>query len=384
MTLVDVAGHADERATGVAAPVGRKEAGERGHEVDAAVVLNGRGQRFHISRARDQAQVVTQPLHQCAGDRDRTFQGVHGRLVADLVAQGGQQSALARNGLGASVEQHEAAGAVGVLGLARAEARLPEEGRLLVAQVACHRHASQGALGRAIDGAGGNDLRQHGARHAHDPQDFIVPVERGQVHEHRAAGIGDVSHMHAAVGAAGQVPNDPGVNVAKDGIALLGRLANARHIVQDPAHLGAGEIGRQGQTNMGAEAILPTVCGPHVAQIGRARVLPDNGIVVRFASAAIPHDGGLALIGDANRGDVGHVNVALRQRALDHFIRARPDLHRIMLNPPRLGIDLLMFLLIETNHLTAVIKHHEASAGGALVYRCCILSHVYESSFGFQ
>ena len=61
---------------------------------------------------------------------------VHGRLVADLVAEGGQQAVLGLNGLGAGVEQHEAAGAVGVLGFAGAEAGLAEERRLLVAQVA--------------------------------------------------------------------------------------------------------------------------------------------------------------------------------------------------------------------------------------------------------
>ena len=88
-------------------------------------------------------EVVAQPLHQRAGDGDGAFEAVHGRLAADLVAQSGQQAVLRLDGLGAGVHQHEAAGAIGVLGFARAEAGLAEEGRLLVAQVAGDRDAFQ-------------------------------------------------------------------------------------------------------------------------------------------------------------------------------------------------------------------------------------------------
>jgi hypothetical protein len=47
-----------------------------------------------------------------------------------------------------------------------------------------------------------------------------------------------------------------------------------------------------------------------------------------------------------------------------------------MLNPAWFGVDLLVFLLIETNDLTTVVEDHEAGAGGSLIDGCCILSHV--------
>ena len=48
VALGDVAGHADDGAAGIALPVGGEQAGEGRHEVDAAVVFNGIGQRFDV------------------------------------------------------------------------------------------------------------------------------------------------------------------------------------------------------------------------------------------------------------------------------------------------------------------------------------------------
>ena len=56
--------------------------------------LDGAGQRLDSAELLDEAQVVAQPLHQRAGDGDGAFQRVDGRLVADLVAEGGQQAVL--------------------------------------------------------------------------------------------------------------------------------------------------------------------------------------------------------------------------------------------------------------------------------------------------
>src|SRR6185295_11193229 len=82
------------------------------------------------------ASSVAQPLHERPGDRDRALQAVDGVVVADLVADRGQQAVLRHDRLRARVEQQEVAGAVGVLRLADVEAGLPERRRLLVAEVA--------------------------------------------------------------------------------------------------------------------------------------------------------------------------------------------------------------------------------------------------------
>ena len=73
------AGQPDDRAAGVGAPVRREQAGERGHEVDAAVVLDLPGERLALGRAGDDAELVAQPLHGRAGHRDRALQRVDRR-----------------------------------------------------------------------------------------------------------------------------------------------------------------------------------------------------------------------------------------------------------------------------------------------------------------
>ena len=53
VALVHVAGEADDRAAGVAAPVRREQARERRHEVDASVVVDLPGERLGLCRAAD-------------------------------------------------------------------------------------------------------------------------------------------------------------------------------------------------------------------------------------------------------------------------------------------------------------------------------------------
>ena len=91
----------------------------------------------------DQPEIVAQPLHQRAGDGDGAFQRIDRLRLAEPIAHRREQSAFRRIGRLAGVHQHEAAGAVGVLGLALLEAGLPHQGRLLVAENAGDRHAGE-------------------------------------------------------------------------------------------------------------------------------------------------------------------------------------------------------------------------------------------------
>ena len=52
-----------------------------------------------------------------------------------------------------------------------------------------------------------------------DSQDLLVPLQGVQVHQHGAGGVGDVGDVHAAVDAAGEVPDDPGVHGAEEDVA---------------------------------------------------------------------------------------------------------------------------------------------------------------------
>ena len=72
------------------------------------------------------------------------------------------------------------------------------------------------------------------------------------------------------------------------------------HVVQNPAELEAAEVGGQRQTGAGAIAVLPAVGAELGNGIGDAGVLPDDGVADGLAGFAVPHHGGLALVGDAD------------------------------------------------------------------------------------
>src|SRR5207237_6766750 len=164
--------------------------------------------------------------------------------------------------------------------------------------------------------------------------------ERLEVHQHGAAGVADVRDVQAAVGAAGEIPDAPGVDVAEDQVAGLGLLAGTIDVVEDPTHLGAGEVGGQREADLRPEAILYAVGGELVDELVGAGVLPHDRVHHRLARVAVPDDRGLALVGDAQTGDVARAGSRLRQRVVEHLLTALPDLLGVVLDPARLGINL--------------------------------------------
>jgi len=125
---------AGDDAAGVGLPVRREQAAERRDEVAAAVVVDRPREILDLRRGLDQLQVVAQPLDERAGHGDRALERVHRVGVAELPCDGGDQAVLGDDRLGAGVQQHEIAGAVGVLAGAGLEADLAEGGRVLVAE----------------------------------------------------------------------------------------------------------------------------------------------------------------------------------------------------------------------------------------------------------
>src|SRR5690606_33595285 len=124
---------------------------------------------------------------------------------------------------------------------------------------------------------------------------LVVPVQGLQVHQHGAAGVGRVGDVHAAVRAARQVPQHPRVDVPEDRVALLGRLADAVDVLQDPLDLAAGEVRGGRQAGAVPDGVAPAVPLERGGDAVGAGVLPDDRVVVRAAGAPVPHHGGLAL-----------------------------------------------------------------------------------------
>jgi hypothetical protein len=117
-----------------------------------------------------------------------------------------------------------------------------------------------------------------------------------------------------------------------------------------------------------------------VAATGGATVLPDDGVVDRLAAAAVPHDHGLALVGDPDTGHVGRGGAGHVQRLTARRERGVPDLGRVVLNPPGTW-EVLGELAVARPQEGAVLVHdHAAHPRRALVdaedpchvhLRCC-------------
>ncbi len=250
-----------------------------------------------------QAEIVAQPLHQRTGDGDGTFECVTRFLLAKLPCDGGDETAGRWHGRLAGVHQQEAAGAVGILGLARREACLAHKRRLLVSEDPGNRHAVCGSE----HGGRWRDARQHGARDAECGEQHVVPIQRREVHQLRAAGVGDVRQVQT-----GEVPQQPTVDRAEREVACLRASARIGHVVEQPAQFQRAEVAGKRQAGLRAKPVL--AAGARVLRHQRihARVLPDDRVVHRRAGGAVPQQRGLALVGDADRGEVRCVRSAPR------------------------------------------------------------------------
>ena len=135
------------------------------------------------------------------------------------------------------------------------------------------------------------------------PQQLVVPGERVDVEQQRAAGVADVGHVAAS---AGQPPDEERVDGAERDLARLRARPQARARCRAGASPSCPRSTRRarGRSSGGRGPRGPSARS--ASQIGRADpALPDDRVGDRAAGRALPEDHGLALVRDADGGDVG-------------------------------------------------------------------------------
>src|SRR6185312_12950310 len=170
----------------------------------------------------------------------------------------------------------------------------------------------------------------------------------------------------AAVAAAGEVPEQPGVHGPEGEFARFGPLPRPVDVVEDPLDLGPGEVGRERQADVLAQAVRTLVAGQFVDDVFGPRVLPDDRVVDRLAGLAVPDHGGLALVGDPDRGDVAGLGVGARHRPADHLARTPPDLGRVVLDPAGFRRDLLVLALVDLLDPPVLVEQDQPARRGPL------------------
>src|SRR4029450_13347356 len=156
--------------------------------------------------------------------------------------------------------------------------------------------------------------------------------------------------------ASGKPVDQPAVDRSKCKLAAAGARTRARHIVECPRHFRSRKVGVSDKNGLSTNYSLKTVLLQPVADWGGSAALPDNGIVNRQTGAAVPDDGRLALIGDADCSDPAGFYSAAFEGGSSAFKLRLPDRFRVVLDPARLREDLQELPLSDLNNLTFAIK----------------------------
>src|SRR5580765_3347928 len=96
-------------------------------------------------------------------------------------------------------------------------------------------------------------------------------------------------------------------------------------------------------------------------------VLPNDRIRNGGTCFAIPKYRRLTLISNPDRRKILGTKRALGHGLFNHLQGAAPDFLRVMLDPSRLGIDLLMFALSHGDDSAGTVEDDETGAGSPLV-----------------
>ena len=368
MCLRRAARDADDRAACIHIPVRSAEADECRDDIDASRVLDLLCDPLGIRSAVDEADAVTQPLDRGTCDEDRAFECVLDFAI-ETPGNRRDEAVLGMLALRARVHEHEAARAVRVLRHARLEAVLAEQCALLVAGCAGNRHRSaedaRDAL--AIDAGRRLDFRQHSLRHVEVAEEVFVPMELVDVEEHRAGSVRIIRDMRFA---AREFPDQPRINRAEQQLTLLGTLLRALDMVENPANLRCGEVCVNRQTRLLTHLFHEAFRFQCFGNWSRLTALPDNRVVDWPTGLLVPDDGRLALVRDADAGDVARDEARLLEGFLHDRDHRAPDFLGVMLDPARFR-EMLRELLLGHAHDLGVAVEDD----GAVRRRACIQSH---------
>ena len=182
--------------------------------------------------------------------------------------------------------------------------------------------------------------------------------------EHGTRGVGGVGGVDCA---GGQVPEEPGVDGAEGEIAFVGAGSRSGNVVEEPAEFAGGEVCVDDEAGFVLDGLEVAVAFELVAELGGATVLPDNGVVEGLAGVAVPEEGGFALVGDADGGDVVCNQVGFAKRVMGDLLLRIPDVGGVVFDPAGLGVELGEFLLGDGLDVAVVVEDNGAGTGGALV-----------------
>ena len=190
--------------------------------------------------------------------------------------------------------------------------------------------STSGSRDAAVVARTPTNLGHHGTWNVKERQQVVVPIERMDIKERRAAGIGVVGGKDLT---AGEVVDEPGIDGAEHEVARRRALTRTVDVVEDPLHLGSREIRIERESRAGAHQLFCAPLDQLVDQRCGATALPHDGVIDGLAAYAVPHHRGLALVGDTDGGDAVRMDAALKLDLHHHADLAGKHLHGVLLYP---------------------------------------------------
>ena len=256
-------------------------------------------------------------------------------------------------------------------------AALRKQGGMAVAEHAvnghgCRQKAAQVRHAKQAIGIG--HLWQAGHVNAKGLAHRLAPAATAQVKELRAAGVGPVA---AELRAARERPDHPGIDGAQAQLARCSGLGSRGNVREDPGHLARRVVGREHQTRRVAHQLGHAFARSKlVAQLAGAGALPHHGVAQRLARHAAPGNGSLALVGDADAGDVGRIDPGLLHHGARHGQHVSGDLGWIMAHPAGLVDNLAMRAIGTMNQMAALVHQQRLGALRGLIDSDDVFAHV--------
>ena len=290
-----------------------------------------------------------------------------------IAGDGRQQSTLWVRPPLPEIGHEEGAGAIGVLGHARLPAALSVERGLLVA---CH--AGDRDPGHRLDrgfpeepGAR-SDLGEHGRRDVERLQQDGIPLARVNVVQQRAGRVGRVGDVGRA---AGELPDQPGVDGAEEQGTVTGPGNGFGIALEDPANLAAGKVRVDDQAGPRAQQGGVSGAVERVALRGGLSALPHDGGMHRHAGGTVPDDRGFPLIRDAECFHLARPETGTGDRLAHHPLAGLPDLAWVLLHPSGLRVGLTDLAIGPAEHRAIVCEDQRRTAGCSLVERQDCVRH---------
>ena len=212
--------------------------------------------------------------------------------------------------------------------------------------------------------AGRPHLRQHRLWDTQRPAQVRIPGKLMDVEEHGPGRVAVIGHPGAPLR---QFPKQPRVHCPEADLAGFRPGAQARHLLQQPLDLAPREVGINHQAGACPHRGLPFPRLERVADPRRPSALPHDGVADRLPGGAIPQDGGLALVGDPDGGDLRSLHSRGGDRFPCHGKLAFPDLQRVVFHPAGLGVDLPDLALSQRDNPGLPVEQDGPRARGALI-----------------